>query len=235
MIKYKLQYKSYGNNAVLIEWPQQINEDILYNIKSFQAIIENHLSEFVVECIATYASLTIIFKNRNYDEIVTKLKALYKNKEVQKTEKGQLWQLPVCYHKSLGFDLDAYSKAIGLSIKEVISLHCQSIYTLYFIGFLPGFLYLGNLDEGLFLNRKSKPKLTIPKGSVGIGGQQTGIYPQASPGGWHIIGNCPVNLFNLNEKPPSVFRAGDQIQFYEISLDDFRQNKFSVLKNMPDA
>lgn len=86
------------------------------------------------------------------------------------------------------------------------------------------------MDKSLYLNRKSKPLLNVPKGSVGIGGKQTGIYPQESPGGWHIIGNCPITLFDVEEEPPSMFKAGDQIQFYPISLTDYQQQNFSITK-----
>lgn len=149
-----------------------------------------------------------------------------------KTKKSvTVWQLPVCYHPSLGFDLENFSKSVGLSIEKIIKIHSSESYQVYFIGFLPGFLYLGNLDEHLYLKRKAKPLLKVPKGAVGIGGNQTGIYPQESPGGWHIIGNCPVELFNVNKNPPAVFKAGDIIRFYRLSLKDFNENNFEIIKS----
>lgn len=227
---YPLQYKAFSNNAVLIEWPQQIEENILRDIQAFQAAINNNLNEFVIECIPAYASLTVLFKSISFYNLCDQLKAIYENVLVTASYQNNCWQLPVCYHPTLGFDLENYSNAIGLSIEEIIHIHTQTIYTVYFIGFLPGFLYLGNLEERLFLNRKSKPLLKVPKGSVGIGGQQTGIYPQSSPGGWHIVGNCPVQLFNVNENPPAVFKAGDKVEFYNISLKDYRKNNFKLTK-----
>jgi len=228
--KYHLEYKSFGSNAVLIEWPQQIDKNILKDIQNFLSSIETNLAEVVIECIPAYASVTIIYKNITFKDLVEKLRAVYKNSPAIEKVINYSWQLPVCYHQSLGFDLQNYCTSIRLPIEKIIQIHTQTIYTIYFIGFLPGFLYLGNLDERLFLDRKGKPKLKVPKGAVGIGGQQTGIYPQSSPGGWHIIGNCPVELFNANRNPPSVFKAGDKIQFYQIGLEDFEQGNFEVIK-----
>lgn len=235
MGKYQLDYKTYGPTAILIEWPQQINEAILKDIQNFQVVIENKLHKYVIECIPAYTSLTILFKEINFNNIRDKLQLIYEVGFNEKKSSTIVWHLPVCYSPTLGFDLEDYSKAVNLSIEEIIQIHTKTIYTVYFIGFLPGFLYLGNLDERLFLNRKSKPLLKIPKGAVGIGGKQTGIYPQASPGGWHIIGNCPVTLFNVNENPPSVFKAGDQVQFLPIKIDVFKQKIFSIPKKRPNA
>ncbi len=236
MNKYTLTYKAFGSTAVLIEWQaQQISIDVLQDIQLFQQIILTELPEYIVECIPAYVSLTIIYKNKSFDQFVLALKASYQkhfnNLKQENIQKNNVWHLPVCYHQSLGFDLVAYSEKVQLTINEVIELHTNTLYTIYFLGFLPGFLYLGDLDERLHCNRKSSPLLKIPKGSVGIGGKQTGIYPQASPGGWHIIGNCPITLFKVNDEPPSPFKPGDQIQFYAISLEDYRQNNFSMAKS----
>jgi len=230
LTKYHIKYKKFGSNAILIEWPQQIDEDILKDIQNFLTFIETDLTEFVIECIPAYASITIIYKSATFEYLVKQLQTVFKNSSATKKLINHKWQLPVCYHQRLGFDLQNYSNSVGLSIEKIIQIHTQIIYTICFIGFLPGFLYLGNLDERLFLDRKGKPKLKVPKGAVGIGGQQTGIYPQSSPGGWHIIGNCPVELFNANRNPPSVFKAGDKIQFYPIGLEDFEQGNFEVIK-----
>lgn len=232
MSSVQLTYKAFGLNAVLIEWqPQQISKDILQDIQAYQKIIENKLIAYEVECIPAYASLTVVYTNSTYEDFVSLLKASYQNKQKNAVEiNSNTWHLPVCYHPSVGLDLLAYAQKTKLSVEEIINIHTSKQYTIYFLGFLPGFLYLGELDKSLHLNRKSKPLLNVPKGSVGIGGKQTGIYPQESPGGWYIIGNCPVTLFDVEEEPPSRFKAGDQIQFYPISLTDYQQQNFSITK-----
>jgi inhibitor of KinA len=118
-------------------------------------------------------------------------------------------------------DIDAFSKFKNLTKTEIIQLHSETNYTVFFIGFLPGFLYLGGLDSKLFLDRKTTPALNVKKGSVAIGGKQTGIYPQDSPGGWHIIGNSPIELFNAKQDPPCFVKAGDKVKFNSISKSEY--------------
>lgn len=237
MNNVQLEYNAFGANAVLIEWlPQQISKKILHDIQSFQKIIETELMDHLVECIPAYASLTVVYKNTTFEDLVKVLKSSYQNiKKDIAVVNNNTWHIPVCYHHSLGFDLHVYAQKIKLSVEETINIHTSKLYTIYCLGFLPGFLYLGELDERLHLPRKSKPLLKVPKGSVGIGGKQTGIYPQESPGGWHIIGNCPVNLFDVETEPPSPFKPGDQIQFYPISLSDYQQQNFSIAKTTSHA
>ena len=100
-------------------------------------------------------------------------------------------------------------------------MHLSALYRVYFLGFLPGFLYLSGLDSRLYLKRKKKPLLNVPKGAVAIGGMQTGIYPNISPGGWHLIGNTPVNLFNPKKNPPCFAKPGDWISFEQINSQTY--------------
>ena len=108
-----------------------------------------------------------------------------------------------------------------LTPAQIIKQHTEATYTIYCMGFLPGFMYLGGLPEALHFRRKSTPRLSVMPGSVGIGGNQTGIYPQESPGGWNLIGNCPVKLFNINNMPPCFVKVGDKVKFYEISRPEY--------------
>ena len=140
-------------------------------------------------------------------------KTAKKNKPIIK---GDHWKIPVCYDLKYAPDLLNLSKEINLDKSEVIKLHLSALYRVYFLGFLPGFLYLGGLDDRLYLRRKKKPLLKVPKGAVAIGGMQTGIYPNISPGGWHLIGNTPVNLFNPKKNPPCFAKPGDWISFEQI-------------------
>ncbi len=108
-----------------------------------------------------------------------------------------------------------------MGTEEVIRLHTGHTYVVYGIGFLPGFMYLGGLPETLEVPRKSAPRLEVRKGSVGLAGKQTGIYPQQSPGGWNIIGNCPIPLFNVEKEQPCFVNVGDRIQFYAINKGEY--------------
>lgn len=136
------------------------------------------------------------------------------------TEKSRLVRIPVCYDPSLAPDLESYLQQQHLNIEELISLHTGKVYRVYMLGFLPGFAYMGEVDPRLQVPRKARP-LPARAGSVGIAGVQTGIYPFASPGGWTIIGNSPVQLFSKHKQSPTLLQAGDQVQFFAIDKYEF--------------
>ncbi len=219
----KLRYTQFNSNSILIEWPAVIDENVLQNILNFKIRIENNYIKQKVEVINTCNSILIIydFTIGNVNHKFLELKSLYKNENGVQDTKSLVWNIPVCYEDEFGIDLEVFSKKIKLSKLEIIKLHSNAIYMVYFIGFLPGFLYLGGLDKRLFLDRKKTPNLNVKKGAVAIGGQQTGIYPQDSPGGWHIIGNSPIELFNANQNPPCLIKAGDRVKFIPVDKQDY--------------
>jgi inhibitor of KinA len=148
--------------------------------------------------------------------------------------KSKIWQLPVCYDKSFGIDLEEIAKKRNLTVEEIEVLHHSVTYRVYFTGFLPGFLYLGGLSGKLVMPRKETPRSMIVKGAVAIGGSQTGIYPQESPGGWNIIGNCPIPLFDVHWKLPCKIRSGDQVQFSPISMNEYEALLKSIQSGLFD-
>ena len=135
--------------------------------------------------------------------------------------KGRTVEIPVCYDPEFGPDLGLVAKQAKLTPEEVIKRHGKPEYLVYLVGFAPGFPYLGGLPKELHTPRHAKPRMVVPPGSVGIGGQQTGIYPLATPGGWNLIGRTPVRLFRPEENPPVLLRAGDQVKFRAISREEF--------------
>ncbi|MBO1911088.1 5-oxoprolinase subunit PxpB, partial [Microvirga sp. 3-52] len=116
-----------------------------------------------------------------------------------------------------GPDLEYVAKSNNLSIEEVIQIHSENEYLVYMIGFAPGFPFLGGMDKRIATPRKETPRLTIPSGSVGIAGKQTGVYPLETPGGWQIIGRTPLDLFLPDMSPPTLLEAGDKIRFMPVS------------------
>ncbi len=230
-MKYKLKYKRYSENAILIEWPSKIDENILQDLLFYKKIIENEGIKEIVEIITAYNSILIYYEStiENVYEAVSVLKSLYSNSFESKEIKSRLWEIPVCYSPTLAPDLKSFSKAKSLTVDEVISLHTAVIYKVYFLGFLPGFCYLGGLNDRLFLPRKSTPSLEVKKGSVAIGGNQTGIYPLDSPGGWHVIGKCPLNFFDANLDGPSHIIPNDNVQFMSISEKKYNDISAAVL------
>ncbi len=213
--KFKLSYKPYGRKALLMEWPRMINESVLQDILRFKQLITEAYPD--LEQIPAYNSLCLVaLTPLNFDSLISSLKTIYAEKFTVQIPIKKVWHIPVCYDLDFGIDMDAFSLEKKMSIAHIIELHTAPEYMVYCIGFLPGFMYLGGLNSALVQPRRSEPRLSIPKGSVGIGGQQTGIYPQKSPGGWNIIGNSPVPLFDPNREDPCVISVGDGVKFYPI-------------------
>ena len=223
MKPYKLKFKTFGNAAILIEWPQKIVQSILEDIRIFSDKIESNDIKEIQDINFVYASLLIIYNPDmiSFSELKQKLQLLYEEDNSAMQRHHALWEIPVCYDKDFGIDLDFLSNEMRLSVDEIISLHSGTIYTIYGIGFLPGFLYLGRLNKALRIPRRSTPRLEVPKGAIAIGGNQTGIYPQHTPGGWHILGKTPVSLFNPKIEKPCFATPGDKIKFRPISRAEF--------------
>jgi len=131
-------------------------------------------------------------------------------------------KIPVCYAEKYGLDLNEISKQKKISISEIIQLHTAKKYRIYMIGFLPGFAYMGEVDKQIAITRKAQPRINVEGGSVGIAGMQTGIYPLDSPGGWQIIGKTPLKLFDKEKDHTVLLQPGDEIEFYPITEDEFK-------------
>ena len=237
MSNYNLTYRPYGDESILIEWPSKIDESIMKDIVSFEKLISKE--QKVVETIIAYNSILVTFKNvlnytfdykyqNSYKNTLIKLEELYNARQQTIISKKKVWKIPVCYDVQFGTDLKEISEAKGISIPEIIDLHTNPEYLIYFFGFQPGFMYLGGLDSQIHMPRKSTPRVRVKKGSIGIGGEQTGIYPQDSSGGWNIIGNSPIDFFDVSKSQPCFAKAGEYIQFESISLDKFYEIKKEI-------
>lgn len=132
-------------------------------------------------------------------------------------------EIPVCYEGEFAPDLEAVCAHTGLEAAEFVRRHHAAQYRVYFIGFMPGFPYLGGLDAALAVPRRATPRREVPPGSVAIGGEQTGIYPLATPGGWHIIGRTPLRLFDARRADPCLLRAGDRLRFVPVERREYQR------------
>lgn len=243
-MNYSISIRAYGVHAILIEWPNHVEEEILEDILSFKEyLIHTCIDVKDWEVVPAYNSLTLICRKKAivFNEVKEQLQQWYSQKTPYVKERF-LWKLPVCYDISFGMDLKETCDALKLSTEELIKLHTEKAYTVYGIGFLPGFMYLGGLVKELEITRRASPRLKVEKGSVGLAGKQTGIYPQNSPGGWNIIGNCPVTMFNPKDKNPCFVSVGDKVQFYRIEKKVYDLIKienevgvFNLEKSMIDA
>lgn len=213
---------------MLIEWPDVISEDYLFEILTLQQKLEMISIPGVKEVYPAYRSLAVHYDQDkiSFDELEQEVGSVkisgVRNKE------SKIWVVPVCYEPKLAPDMENFCIQKNMSPDEVIQLHTGQNYLVHFMGFLPGFMYLGNLKKELFLDRKTTPDAKIPKGAVAIGGSQTGIYPMESPGGWHVIGNSPLDFFNPLVEPPCFIEPGDQVRFKSISLQDWKVIRLEV-------
>lgn len=231
MKKYPLSIRPFGIHAVLIEWPEKVEEAILKDILIFKSHLKrNCLKEGTWELVTAYNSLTLIlrFDIIDFDTFKVRLENWYIEKEQTVLEQKYLWRFPVCYDANFGLDLQEVGEKLDKTTEEIIQLHTANAYLVYGIGFLPGFMYLGGLPRALEIPRRATPRLKVAKGAVGLAGKQTGVYPQESPGGWNIIGNCSVPIFNPKNENPCLVNVGDKVQFYSISKAEYDLHKIEA-------
>ena len=200
--------------------------DAIYNLRRvlIEHKIKSLISDFVIETVPAYCSLTLFLKKGIDKQILIGiLNTLYQTKATEELKQSKTWKIPVCYDVSLGIDLENLAQIKNCSIEGIIQLHTNETYVVDFLGFLPGFPYLSGLNPLLETPRLAKPRIQIPQGSVAIGGKQTGIYPVSSPGGWHIIGQTPIKLFNPYNKIPCLLKPLDIVKFKAITLEEYQE------------
>ena len=212
-----ISYFRYSAYSLLLEWPASMSRDILQTINAYISTIHAVKLTGVNEIVPGYHSIMIYFDTTltSHELLIKSLENLIIDDDtVQK--KSETTIINVSYGSTHGPDLLYVAQSLGLSTAEVIDLHTSVTYDIHFIGFLPGFLYLGGLAKKLTLPRRETPRTIVPAGSVAIAAGQTGIYPSDSPGGWHIIGKTDHEFFNPLQDPPCSFSTGMQIQFNPI-------------------
>jgi len=226
---------SLGDSAITIDFGNVIDEQINQKIISLFDYLKENPSPFQKELVPAFSSLTIYY---NIPEIRTKASRYMTAYEWMKETCEQLLEvgiqgniiqekvvrIPVCYEKEYATDIEMISQQKGLSVDEIIHIHTSSDYRVYMLGFLPGFAYLGKLNEQIGFARKLQPQ-NVKAGSVGIAGLQTGIYPLDSPGGWQIIGRTPIKMFDSKNEQITFLQAGDTVQFYPITSNEFEDIK----------
>ena len=197
-------------------------------IQQFCAFIESYQHALLEEVVPSLNTVTVFYRKKIVDSC--KLLEELRVKWLEETDcevvvKTRSIDVPVCYDERFSEDLPRVMAHTGLTREEVIALHTGTCYTVYMIGFLPGFPYLGDLPLALHVPRLAQPRLRVEKGTVGIGGTQTGIYPIESPGGWNIIGRTPLDLYSLQRADPFLIHAGDQLSFRAITYDVYHEIK----------
>lgn len=225
-----------SERAVTVEFGHEISEHVNLEVRGFYNLIHSQPFPGFITTVPAYASVTVFYdpvlvaksslKGADvFDKVSTYLNTLKPTKKNAKAISPNTITIPVCYDSSLGPDLESLAKLHNISVDEVIRLHSVAIYKVYMIGFVPGFAYLGDMDALLNTPRKATPRKAVPAGSVGIAGEQTGIYPLQTPGGWQIIGQTPLKMFDIKRPQPSLLKAGDRVIFKPIPLHEFNELK----------
>lgn len=216
-----------AEGAIQVSWPALIDRSIHQQVMAWDQFIQQNPFTGWIENVPAYHTLTIYF-----DPLLAP-DDLEQPLHVQPSLSGfngREIELPVCYDPSLGVDLDSVAEQLKRTHDEIIHLHTSAVFSVFMIGFLPGFPYMGVLPEALQLPRKSIPSPSIPEGAVAIAGMQTGIYPVASPGGWHVIGQTPWPMFRAG-KP--LLQPGDEVRCKAIDIETFHQLKKQHLAAWP--
>ena len=226
-----IKIKTAGDSSLLVEFGQEISPAINRKIAGLVQLIREQQIAGIVDMIPTYCSLLINYDPRVvlYDELAQRISALTKLELTSGSQRKRVYEIPVCYGGKYGPDLALIAQHAGLSEEEVIRIHSSSDYLIYMLGFLPGFTYLGGLDERIHTPRLPNPRLKIEAGSVGIGGSQTGIYPLDSPGGWNLMGMTPVKTYDPNREKPILVEAGEYIRF--VPVDEAEYLRIAELVN----
>lgn len=225
----KTKYLICGDSAINMEFGNVISEEVNKKIKAVTTLIENSKISGINELVPTYRSLMIHYNPLivEYEELVSLLKRIEENINNIEVPLPEIIEIPVLYGGQYGPDIENVAKHNNLSVEEVINIHTSAKYLIYMLGFTPGFPYLGGMDKRIATPRLSSPRTKIPAGSVGIAGEQTGIYPIQSPGGWQLIGSTPIDIFNPERQNPILLKSGNYIVFKSIDEEEYVKIKLS--------
>ena len=213
-----------GDQAVTVEWGSTIDERINRQVHAFARKVEELFHPAITEVVPTYRSATVHYRPEvlSYEELKQLLLSLTQG-GIEEGEELPVVEIPVCYGGEYGPDLEEVAQHCSLTPEEVIARHTAPTYRIYMLGFTPGFPYLGGMDPSIAAPRRKEPRIHIPAGSVGIAGEQTGVYPIVSPGGWQLIGRTPLRLFDPQREQPILLSAGAGIRFVPIDEETFRK------------
>ncbi|SEN22711.1 5-oxoprolinase subunit PxpB [Lihuaxuella thermophila] len=212
-----------GDTAVIIQFGQTISLETHRKVKMLASYLDQHPIPGMVEYVPAFTTVAVFYDplKISYSSVCSMLEQIVSELREPVNVQPRTVEIPVCYGGEFGPDLEFVAKHNGLTPEEVIDIHSNGEYLVYMIGFAPGFPYLGGMPERIAAPRRESPRLSIPAGTVGIAGTQTGVYPIATPGGWQLIGRTPLPLFRPDQNPPSLLQAGDLVRFRPISPEAY--------------
>lgn len=229
-----------GDTAITVDFGNRIDEALNNEVIARVNQLQQYPLPGMIEVVPAYSSFTVCYDVLSVKKTINAEQTVFELIKQQLVERLQqpvhpkktvleIISIPVCYDIEFALDIQYLAGTKNISVDEVIDIHTSKNYKVYMLGFLPGFAYMGEVDERIIMPRKLQP-VNITPGSVGIAGKQTGIYPFASPGGWQIIGRTPLKLFDTGNEEPALLKAGLTIQFYSISKTDFYEIQNSALR-----
>ena len=213
-----------GDSALIINLADEISHSsgLLARVLSAAATIEGAKLPGVVDVTSSYESVAVFFDLPQVEpDIEDKIRVLIASAGVRVSGKKRRVQIPVCYDEEFALDLDRVANHTSLTPDAIVTLHSSAEYTVACIGFMPGFPFLAGLPQQLRVPRLESPRTKVSAGSVAIANAQAGVYPLESPGGWNVLGRTPLQLFRVNENPPTLLRPGDCVQFRRITRAQF--------------
>jgi inhibitor of KinA len=214
-----------GDSAVVVALGPGLDEAALWRVRALAEEIERNRPEGVTDVVPAFGSVTVFYDAAHcggYTKLCAEIEARAGRSETAVvSQRAKVLEIPVCYGGDWGVDLGEVAMRTGVSVEQVVALHTGVEYLVHAIGFAPGFAYLGGLPVALHTPRRATPRTTVPAGTVGIGGAQTGVYPLATPGGWNLIGRTPLKLFEAGRAEPALLKAGDKVKFRAISAEEF--------------
>jgi inhibitor of KinA len=208
-----------GDTAILIEFADEIDDSVNDRVHALAHTLRAQNRPEIRDLVPAYSSLLVYYDPQRvaFAEMRACLHGALESLQTDTPPEPRLVEIPTRYGGEFGADLAFVAQHNGITEAAVIRLHTSVVYRVYFVGFAPGFAYLGSVPEQIAAPRMETPRTRVPAGSVGIAGRQTGIYPMETPGGWRIIGRTTLPLFDPNHDPPALLRPGDRVRFVQIT------------------
>lgn len=221
-----------GDSAITVDFGNVIDETINRQVMNMFYHLQQNPLPGMIEAVPAYSSLTVFYDliylrklvaadNTIYGWMEEQLRKIFREPLLINDSETATITIPVCYDKEFALDIEEIAGLKNISVEELIRIHTSKTYRVYMLGFLPGFAYMGEVDEKIEMPRKLQPRQKVEVGSVGIAGKQTGIYPLSSPGGWQLIGRTPLILFDADKNDPTFLKMGDMVKFISITKMDF--------------
>lgn len=229
----EVRYLISGDCAVCVEFGNEISPEINRKIRAFKIAVEKEGIEGIIETVPTYRSLLVVYNPEviRFKELTERFETIMGTMDSIQIPPPTVIEIPVLYGGEMGPDIETVAAHNGKTVEEVIEIHTSGEYLIYMLGFIAGFPYLGGMSKEIATPRLKSPRVKIEGGSVGIAGEQTGVYPVASPGGWQLIGRTPLKLYDSDREKPVLLEAGQYMKFCAVTEEEYRRIEKQVEDN----